>query len=625
MQSMGIQMRISDLLFALQKRWKIIVSLTIVGFVFGMLLSAMSFIQSTYQSYSVEGSFIISSINSKDRFINGYDTMSDGDFHLAQSMVDTVLYMLTSDRLMNEVINDEELLGVPPEQLAQNLRLSQYLDTPVVEMKFTWNNADVGIRIWEDIVLHANELLPETLQLGRLYVVTQPEAIATGMSASRSSLWIILTLLGFMSGVGFAVIEFLMHPTLNNVRDAEALFGLETLGVIPLDQDYLRRNTSLLAEDAGNAEIMQDFSAAAYILRNRLGTKEQHHCFYVTSATNREGRTTVAANLAIQLSDMEHSTLLIDFDTHNPNLGAQFLDKVDYSRSLNAVYRGDATLEEAIITLTGHLDLLPMVLEHHPIPMDSTVVDLIEKLKGKYEYVILDAPPVGVHADTLSLNQVASTVVYVVGYDTASLPEIQSSLEKLDKSGIRVLGCVINGVQSSKALLNEDNTRKRNKKRNRDKSEEEPETFQGQAAKEQPVDGLILPGKTEADSPDGEGTPAGEPKAEEKNQEEAGKKASGKKEKKEKKNKKSQEESGEREIKKSSGKNKKKKKHEGEGAVPHRNVLEDAMERPAGEEGSLSNSEALDGLLRIGFSGGRKHKKTEAAETDSPETDPEEK
>lgn len=622
MQSMGIQMRISDLLFALQKRWKIIVSLTIVGFVFGMLLSAMSFIQSTYQSYSVEGSFIISSINSKDRFINGYDTMSDGDFHLAQSMVDTVLYMLTSDRLMNEVINDEELLGVPPEQLAQNLRLSQYLDTPVVEMKFTWNNADVGIRIWEDIVLHANELLPETLQLGRLYVVTQPEAIATGMSASRSSLWIILTLLGFMAGVGFAVIEFLMHPTLNNVRDAEALFGLETLGVIPLDQDYLRRNTSLLAEDAGNAEIMQDFSAAAYILRNRLGTKEQHHCFYVTSATNREGRTTVAANLAIQLSDMEHSTLLIDFDTHNPNLGAQFLDKVDYSRSLNAVYRGDATLEEAIITLTGHLDLLPMVLEHHPIPMDSTVVDLIEKLKGKYEYVILDAPPVGVHADTLSLNQVASTVVYVVGYDTASLPEIQSSLEKLDKSGIRVLGCVINGVQSSKALLNEDNTRKRNKKRNRDKSEEEPETFQGQAAKEQPVDGLILPGKTEADSPDGEGTPAGEPKAEEKNQEEAGKKASGKKEKK---NKKSQEESGEREIKKSSGKNKKKKKHEGEGAVPHRNVLEDAMERPAGEEGSLSNSEALDGLLRIGFSGGRKHKKTEAAETDSPETDSEEK
>ena len=622
MQSMGIQMRISDLLFALQKRWKIIVSLTIVGFVFGMLLSAMSFIQSTYQSYSVEGSFIISSINSKDRFINGYDTMSDGDFHLAQSMVDTVLYMLTSDRLMNEVINDEELLGVPPEQLAQNLRLSQYLDTPVVEMKFTWNNADVGIRIWEDIVLHANELLPETLQLGRLYVVTQPEAIATGMSASRSSLWIILTLLGFMAVVGFAVIEFLMHPTLNNVRDAEALFGLETLGVIPLDQDYLRRNTSLLAEDAGNAEIMQDFSAAAYILRNRLGTKEQHHCFYVTSATSREGRTTVAANLAIQLSDMEHSTLLIDFDTHNPNLGAQFLDKVDYSRSLNAVYRGDATLEEAIITLTGHLDLLPMVLEHHPIPMDSTVVDLIEKLKGKYEYVILDAPPVGVHADTLSLNQVASTVVYVVGYDTASLPEIQSSLEKLDKSGIRVLGCVINGVQSSKALLNEDNTRKRNKKRNRDKSEEEPETFQGQAAKEQPVDGLILPGKTEADSPDGEGTPAGEPKAEEKNQEEVGKKTSGKKEKK---NKKSQEESGEREIKKSSGKNKKKKKHEGEGAVPHRNVLEDAMERPAGEEGSLSNSEALDGLLRIGFSGGRKHKKTEAAETDSPETDSEEK
>ena len=643
MQSTGISMRISDLLFALQKRWKIIVSLTIVGFVFGLLLSAMNFIQSTYQTYSVEGSFIISSINDKDRFINGYDVMTDGDFHLAQSMVDTVLYVITSDRLADEVINDGELLGVAPEDLQRNLRVTQYLDTPIVEMKLSWNNADEGVGIWENIVLRTNEMLPSTLQIGRLFVVNPPEAIGTGMSASRNTLWIVLTLLGFMAGVGFAVIEFLMHPTLNNVRDAEALFGLETLGVIPLDEDYRRRKTSLLVGDAVSSDLMQDFSATAYILRNRLGTKEQNHCFYVTSATNREGRTTVAANLAIQLSDMEHSTLLIDFDTRNPNLGAQFLEKVDYSRSLNAVYRGDATPEEAIITLTGHLDLLPMVLEHHPIPMDSTVVDLIQQLKEKYEYVILDASPVGLQSDTLSLNQVASTVVYVVGYDTASLPEIQSSLEKLDKSGIRVLGCVVNGVQNTKALLNEDSTRKKRKKLP-EKTEEEPEVFQGQQTEDQGIDALTLPARPEKrkdrsdrketedreepetpEKPDPEdqqdpeedglipyGT-SGEnqetdgrtepgPEQEDREEEKDGK-SSGRKKKKSGKREEDPEEDG----KKSSGKNKKKKKPgKQEKTVSVRDIFADAMDGSDSGKVSLSNSEALDELLKIGMNQGRK-------------------
>jgi hypothetical protein len=80
------------------------------------------------------------------------------------------------------------------------------------------------------------------------------------------------------------------------------------------------------------------------------------------------------------------------------------------------------------------------------------LIELVENLKQQYEYVILDAPPVGEVSGTLSLNQVASSVLFVIGYDNASLPEIQSSLEKLDKSGTRVLGCVVNRVVSGKML-----------------------------------------------------------------------------------------------------------------------------------------------------------------------------
>jgi Mrp family chromosome partitioning ATPase len=424
-----------------------------VGLTFGMILSAMTVVQTSYQTYNVNGSFAVSSKNVNGQYVGGYPVPNTNDFHLAEDMVDAVRYVLRSERVLNAVINENELLGYTVPQLRNAVTVTQYNSTQILEMRVTWRNAEEGVKVWNAILKNANDILPQTLQLGSLEIINEPRAEQIGVVGGGNNRVVLFTLLGFLAGVGFAVIELLMHPTLNNVRDVESLFGVETVGVIPRDDEYYKRRGSIMTkEDVGNSLVVQNFSAAAYIVRNRLGTREQHHCFYVTSAAAGEGKTTVAANLAIQLSDMEHKTLLIDFDTRNPNLGALSLNKVDYEHSLNAVYRGDVRPEEAITTLSGYLDILPAVLEHNAVNVDNMLIELVENLKQQYEYVIMDAPPVGEVSGTLSLNQVASSVLFVIGYDNASLPEIQSSLEKLDKSGTRVLGCVVNRVVSGKML-----------------------------------------------------------------------------------------------------------------------------------------------------------------------------
>ena len=448
-----IRVRVSDLLFALQKRWMVIVALSLVGLTFGLILSAMTVVRSSYQSYNINGSFAITSKNTNGQYVGGYNAPNVNDFHLAEDMVDAVRYVLRSERVLNEVVNENELLGYTTTQIRNAITVTQYNSTQILEMRLTWRNAEEGLAVWRSILSHASDILPETLQLGSLEIINEPNAELIGVVGGGNNKVVLLTLLGFAAGVGFAIVELLMHPTLNNVRDVETLFGLETIGVIPRDNAYYRRKDSIMTRsDVGNSVVVQNFSAAAYILRNRLGTRDGHQCFYVTSAIEGEGKTTVAANLAIQLSDMEHKVLLIDFDTRNPNLGALFLNKVDYEHSLNALYRGDVTADEAITTLSGYLDILPSVLEHNAINVDNMLIELVEDLKKRYEYVIMDAPPVGVVSGTLSLNQVADSVLFVIGYDESSLPEIQSSLEKLDKSGTRVLGCVVNAVTSGRAL-----------------------------------------------------------------------------------------------------------------------------------------------------------------------------
>lgn len=454
MNSGDVQIRVSDMIFALKKRWKMILSLTFVGLVFGVLIYVMTYVQDSVRSYEVSGSLAISTQNHAEGvYITGTQIANNNDFHLAEDMADAVIYVLSSDTVLSQVISQEGLLGTTVEDLRSGLTVTQYQATQILEMHFTWRTEEEAQSIWNGIVDAANQTIPETLQLGQLKVINQPEAVEFSIVGAGRAVPFLFMLLGLLGGIGAAVMELMIRPTLTNTRDAETMFGLETIGMIPQDEMFFHKlqNAMLAADIPDHSNVLQNYSAAAYILRNRLSSKEQHHCFYVTSATTGEGKSTVAANLAVQLSDMEHRTLLVDLDTRNPSLGTLFVEKVEYSHSLNALYRGDATEEDVITPLTGYLDLLPAVREHATLSLDGTVSELIQKLSGEYDYIILDSAPVGEASEVLGLNRIAGTVLYVIKYDSTPLPAIQSALEKLDKSGIRVLGCIINGIGGNSA------------------------------------------------------------------------------------------------------------------------------------------------------------------------------
>ena len=139
--------------------------------------------------------------------------------------------------------------------------------------------------------------------------------------------------------------------------------------------------------------------------------------------------------------------LVIDFDTRNPKLGGLFLNKVDYDHSINALYRGETTEEEAITSLTGNLDILPAVLERRPLPLDEALLSMVGGLQEHYDVILMDTAPVGQVADTMSLNQLADVALLVVRFDGASMEHIRDALIRLDKSGMKITGCIVNGVR----------------------------------------------------------------------------------------------------------------------------------------------------------------------------------
>lgn len=454
----NIQLRVSDFIYAIRKRKFLILFMAIAGLVFGFLFAGATYLQGTMtRNFEIHESVVITTEAKGGTFISKENYPNYDDFRMAAALSDTVSYILKSESTMQEVIDETGLVGISPKDISGNLKISVYNETPVLEISLTWRNAEEGIAILEALSSSATGIIRNELKTGRVTVIDPPAAKYIIGSRMKVPTWGIMAVLGFAAGIFLAVLDVLVRPTLINLKDVPVALGLETLCTVPAVDRELPSPVN-----AQGTEVMQAYSAAAYILRNRLGGDGKK--IYVTSSDHGEGRTTAAAYLATALSHMEKRVLLVDFDTANPQLGTLMLGEVDYAKSLNALFRGETDEAHAINHVNGFIDVLPTVLEHNPVPVDNTVMDCVDRISKDYDYVIMDTSPAGRVSETLSLNRIADAALFVAGFDMVQMYAIRETVEKLDKSGIRIPGCIVNADKTPESLDILGKVQKRRKK-----------------------------------------------------------------------------------------------------------------------------------------------------------------
>lgn len=445
------ELRLVDLVYAVRKRLTLIIICAMVGLAVGVILSVVSYMRGEMaKQYAVSSSIAVTSQDKNGLFTAQSSNPNSNDIYLAENMVDSVIYVIKSDQTLNAAIEKLGLLGVTAKDIYRNLVLTQYNETQIIEMTLYWRSAQEGVEILTAINDVAAGILVKTLKIGSVSVINNPTARYLIGGSINAMLWVYMVLLGALLGVGYAVLELLLRPTLLETDDMERYYNVEVLGEIPNRSGYFRkrRNLLLTSEDDDQVpEIMDNYVSLAHILKSRL-RRMDHPCIYITSAAQNEGKTTAAAYLAVQMAEIGMKVLLVDFDTRNPRLGGLFLNKVEYPHSINALYRGDTVTEDAITHLTANLDILPAVLERIPLPFDDPLLEIISDLKQHYDVVLMDTAPVGLVADTMSLNQLADVALLVVRFDGTGLETIRDAIARLHKSGMNILGCIVNGVKN---------------------------------------------------------------------------------------------------------------------------------------------------------------------------------
>ncbi|WP_193198744.1 GumC family protein [Nostoc sp. MG11] len=244
--------------------------------------------------------------------------------------------------------------------------------------------------------------------------------------------------------------------SIKTVDEAKSLLGLTLLGVIPFTskskkiirgheepESYSQR---IVVRDTPRSPMSEAYRMLKANLKFISADKELK-VIVVTSSVPSEGKSTVAANLAVAMAQSERKVLLIDGDLHRPV--QHKIWELTNNEGLSNLIVEQAEIRIAIKKVMDNLDVLTSgVVPPSPASLldSKRMATLMKTLAAKYDFVIIDAPSLNVAADAATLGQMADGVLFVVRPGVVDSVNAVFAKELLEKSGQNVLGQVVNGV-----------------------------------------------------------------------------------------------------------------------------------------------------------------------------------
>mgnify|MGYP000277059703 FL=1 len=258
----------------------------------------------------------------------------------------------------------------------------------------------------------------------------------------------------FLVGVGIILVVQFTQRGIRSAGELESLSGQNVMGQIPLSPvkdrkkllEYLRNKpTSAMSEAVRNLRT-------SVTLTN---PKNPPNVIMITSSVPGEGKTTVAASLALNLASLGKKVLLIDGDIRRNTLSDYFKGvDTENKPGIVSLLDGDVSLQEAVLTLpdTG-IDVLmseKSVQNAADIFASEPFSNFMKTLREHYDHVIIDTPPVLAVPDARVIARFADAVLYIVGWNKTHREQVREGISELRSLGVTISGVVLNQIDGRK-------------------------------------------------------------------------------------------------------------------------------------------------------------------------------
>ena len=449
-EEIDLQILMSDMWKGAQKFWWIVLLLAFlladIAFVGSLLIFKPEYVATATFTISTQGTQK-TSVGEIENYTYDYSSST------ASQMAKTFPYILQSD-LMQEIIAQEMGVNEVNGEITAEATDNTNLFTVIV----TSDNAVDAYEILESIISNYNKVADYVIgdtQVNILTSPTIPEEPDNANDYLRNT--VIAFLIGILLGIGIIFIYAITRNTIRREEEMKEKLNMACLGTVPQVIFKKRRKVANQEVTIVNKNSGAGFQESIRALRTRIIRRmgDENKVLVVTSILPGEGKTTVSLNITISIAQREKKVVLVDCDLRNPSIASR-LSATDESTELfglKEVFSGEKTLDEAIRFMKeeGGFYLLagrePM--ENPVAAMGSgRIKEILDQLCEQFDYVILDTPPCGIIADAAAVASYADTAIYVVKQDYAPVYRILEGIQSLAESGVKMLGCVLNGAES---------------------------------------------------------------------------------------------------------------------------------------------------------------------------------
>lgn len=395
-------------------------------------------------------------------------TATASEPELAQQIANT-----TADVMVEQIetAGDEPLqtlavLEAQMEEVSQNLeearrRLGAALSaTPQnpQEVAVAQSEVDLQVQIYSGLMNQYTSAKAVYAPVSNQLTVFQRAEPPTAPSRPNRMLNLIIGLaLGLVAGVSLALLFENLDTRLHSVQQIEAVAGLPVIGAIPK-----ARGNSLILNNTMQEQAFRRLRHNVLSLQSNASYRSNGHhpedippverTLLITSASPREGKSTVAVNLGLALARVGRKVVLIDANLQRPALHRPF--NLENEVGLSSVLLDNVRPEEVIqptedaclfVMTTGPETTSAMEM------LDlATMTGMVEHLSESFDYVLLDSPALWGDADAIALAPAVEGVVVVTELGTTHEETLRTAVQELETIHARTLGIVANRTSSGK-------------------------------------------------------------------------------------------------------------------------------------------------------------------------------
>ena len=423
------------------KRWLVIVLAVMMTGVGVYILTDLSYAP----VYTSTTTFVVSSRGSSSTV---YSNLS------STSTLANVFEELLNSSLMRKTI----LAEIDSGSFDGTITAATIADTNLINVSVTASDPRTAFQVSQAIIDHHEGLtyqIVDDTTLEVLQAPTVPTAPANSTNAmARANKLATITAAAVTAAL--AVLSF-MRKAVRSESEATKVLNCDCLGEIPHEQKhktllsrFSRRKTSILITNSATGfRFVENIRKLRHRVERMMHGKK---VIMVTSLLENEGKSTVAVNLALSLSQKHSKVLLIDCDLRKPACYA-ILDQGEVPVQLCDVLDGNADLSSAI--LSDKMSSLHLLLEKRAMRNSGDMISsanmqsLLAQVRQEYDYVVLDLPPMAEVSDAESMMEYADASLLVVRQNIAAAPAVNKAIAALSDGNAKLLGCVLNNVYST--------------------------------------------------------------------------------------------------------------------------------------------------------------------------------